>query len=141
MSARHNLFQPTEVVTLSSPDTVQIIRGTELVDMQIESTPNPISGATLPDTDDWIILRRIDSITFRMTIIVMPTDDAVIVYTRPFVTIYHYLSRRLSYYYQRSSQFSELSESLDWYTWRQAELQRLQQYFGQFKPIIDMLHR
>lgn len=90
MSARHNLFQPTEVATLSSPNTVQIMCGTELVDMQIESTPDPISDATLPDTDDWIILRRIDNIPFRMTIIVMPTDDAVIVTTRPYVTIYHY---------------------------------------------------
>ena len=90
LTARHNLFKSTEIATLNSSDTVQIMCGTDLVDMQIEATPNPPSGTTLPDTDDWIVLRRVDNVPFRMTIIVMPTDDAVIIDSRPYITIYHY---------------------------------------------------
>ena len=92
LSARHNVFPPNVIGSLSQEDKIHILVGTEQIEMVVESTPNPAVGKTLADCDDWIILRRVDNYPFRTTIIVKPTEPNVLIESRPHVTIYHFPS-------------------------------------------------
>lgn len=92
LSARHNLFN-TDQITNEFTINIRIVAlnqatTNEKINVQVIASPEPLRGETLEDTDDWVILKRIDNKAFRVYIHVQSTLTKSLKNDRPYITIY-----------------------------------------------------